>query len=200
MSLFFVYKLSLKKNAVKIVGHATSDESALKLLKLEADKYATKKSRKQFDQTEPTSYVTEGIHVTYAIRESRKNVNTVDVYKTEIITKSGWGWRSSNVKTDQSKIAQFSIARYEQNVLCKACDTNINSNIVSAVNPLQNIKSQDYTQQNKVTMVIDSRDRAYRQLLPELRKSEVFRNRKKIVEEASNLPPIMIEVEGLNTV
>ncbi len=197
MSLFFVYKLSLKKNTVKIVGHSTTDESALKLLKMEADKYVTKKSRKQFDQTEPTSTVKEGVHVTYAIRESRKNVNSVDIYKTEITTKKGW--MSSNVKTSQDKIALFSISRYEQRIICEGCDININKNSIRAVNPLDNIKSVDYKQQSSANLEIESRDRAYRQLLPELRKSEVFRNRKTIVEEASKLPPLIIEVEGLNS-
>lgn len=190
MALYFVYRLSSNKNSVKIVGHSTSDEGALKLIKIEADNYVTKKSRKQFDQTEPTSYVQDGVHVTYAIRESRKNVNSVDVYKTEIVTKSGWV--SSKVKTTQTKIAQFSVVRYD-------CEELSNGNGQKDVNLLSSIKTSDYKQQTPQQMDIQSREKAYRQLLPELRNSEVFRNRKKIVEESSNLPPIIVEVEGLNT-
>lgn len=169
--MYVVYKLDTIRNKVKIVNHAYDDDQALKIVRSEADNFATKKSRKVFDQTSSTIETT-GVHTTYALRESKKNVNTIDVYETSIIKKKGW--IANGVETTQRKIAQFSFTKYEQKLVCRKCGSESLDTDKKSSNLLENIKSNDYNREGKQVLSINNRE-----LLTELKKNNMFRESQK---------------------
>lgn len=166
--MYIVYKLDNINNKVKIVNHAYSDEEALKLVREEADKFTTKKSRKLFDQINKTNNeVSNGVHVTYALRESKKNVNTIDVYETRIIKKKNWAMQST-IDTKQNKIAQFSFCKY-----CNPTNEGDDTVLKESPNLLNNIKMTDYSSSNSTLSIYN------KQLLSELKKNDMFRESQK---------------------
>lgn len=177
MSLYFIYKFNIVKNTFTLVNHAINDNEAIALMKTEADKYVTAKSRLQFDQTTQSTQTQSQNLITYALRESHKKVNTIDVYQTEIITRKGW--ISSDVKTNQVKIAQFSVVKYDKSIRCNDCSVSLVDDSKKQ-NLLHNIKSDNYLQRG----FGDKREPTHmdRVLLTELKQNNTFKDRKKYTD------------------
>ena len=116
-TLYFIYKQKVKGNHLTIVSDTLDLEDAIAEIKNQAKLYVMKKNHSLFDTA---SNEKSDVDVKYFIRDSKTDVNVIDVFQHTQTKKKGW---TSNYYNEETlRIAYFSYSKYAVKNLESASD------------------------------------------------------------------------------